>query len=145
MRENECPSEQQSRIEWWRRLIFRQQSTPVPLTQFCQQMGINPRKFYYWRKRLREMGAASAGSPITTSGSLQSTSTVARDAAAAFLPVSIIGHSTATDIGRSTTTELEIELANGSVVRPKGAVDVDLLQAAISAAGQLNGPGRRDR
>jgi transposase-like protein len=136
MRESECPSEQESRIEWWRRLFFRQQSTSVPLTQFCRQMGINPRKFYYWRKRLREMDAVSPGPPITKSGSLQLASTVARDAAADFLPVSIIS--------RSTTTELEIELANGSVVRLKGAVDGDLLQAAISAAGELNGPGRGD-
>ena len=76
MRKSEFPSEQKSRIEWWRRLISRQQSTPVPLTQFCRQMGINPRKFYYWRKRLREMDAASSGPPITTSGSLQLKSTV---------------------------------------------------------------------
>jgi hypothetical protein len=136
MRENECPSEQESRIEWWRRLIVRQQSTPVPLTQFCRQMDINPRKFYYWRKRLREMDTVSSGPPITASGSFQSASTVARGAAAEFLPVSIIGHSTA--------TELEIELANGSLIRLKGAVDGDLLQAAISAAGELNGRGRGD-
>jgi transposase-like protein len=141
MRENESPLERESRIEWWHRLIVRQQSTPVPLTQFCRQMGINPRKFYYWRKRLREMGPASAGRPITTPGPSRSTSTVARDAAADFLPVSIIGGSTAFDISRSTTTELEIELANGSVVRLKGAVDGALLQVAISAAGEINGGG----
>ena len=61
MRDNEFRSEQASRIEWWRRLIVRQQSMPVPLTQFCRQMGINPRKFYYSRKRLREMDAAGSG------------------------------------------------------------------------------------
>jgi transposase-like protein len=133
MRENECPSEQESRIEWWRRLIVRQQSTSVPLTQFCRQMGINPRKFYYWRKRLREMDTVSSGPPITSSGSFQSASTVVRGAAVEFLPVSIIG--------RSTTTELEIELANGSVVRLRGAVDGDLLHVAISAAGEINGRG----
>jgi hypothetical protein len=144
MRESECPSEQESRIEWWRRLIFRQQSTPVPLTQFCRQMGINPRKLYYWRKRLREMDAASSGPPITTSGSLQLKSTVPRGAAGAFLPVSIIDRGTATDIGRGTTAELEIELANGCAVRFKGSVDVSLLQAAISAAGELTSPGRGD-
>jgi hypothetical protein len=99
-------------------------------------MGINPRKFYFWRKRLREMDAAGSEPPITTSGSLQLASTVARDAVADFLPVSIIG--------RSTITELEIELANDCVVRLRGSVDVGLLQAAISAAGELNGPGRGD-
>ena len=132
MRASECPSEQESRIQWWRRLILRQQSTPVPLTQFCRQTGINPRKFYFWRKRLREMDTAASGPLITASGSLRSPSTVARDATD-FLPVSIIG--------RGTTTELEIELANGSVVRLKGAVDGDLLQVAITAAGEINGRG----
>jgi hypothetical protein len=137
MRESGLPSEQESRIQWWRRLIFRQQSAVVPLTQFCRQMGISTRKFYYWRQRLREMDAASSDCRINPSGSSQPASTVSREAAAAFLPVSIIGH--------STTTELEIELANGCAVRLKGSVDVGLLQAAISAAGQLDGPGRGDR
>ena len=41
-----------------RQVVFRQQSVPVPLTQFCRQMGISTRKFYYWRQRLREMDAA---------------------------------------------------------------------------------------
>ncbi|MGO8933679.1 MAG: IS66 family insertion sequence element accessory protein TnpA [Terracidiphilus sp.] len=136
MHESGLPSKQESRIEWWRRVIFRQRSATVPLTQFCRQMGVSTRKFYYWRQRLREMDAASSGSQITPSGSMRSASTVSRDAAAAFLPVSIID--------RSTTTELEIELANGCAVRLKGSVDVGLLQAAISAAGELNGPGRGD-
>jgi hypothetical protein len=136
MRVSGVPSEQESRIEWWRRLIFRQRSAPVPLTQFCRQMGVSTRKFYYWRQRLRDLDAASAGSQITPSGSLQSASTISGDDDA-FLPVSIIH--------RSTTTELEIELVNGCVVRLKGSVDVGLLQAAIIAAGQLSGSGQGDR
>jgi hypothetical protein len=128
--------EQESRIEWWRRVILRQRSAPIPLTQFCRQMGVSTQKFYYWRQRLRDIEAASSGSLITPSGSLQSASTVSRDAAAPFLPVSIID--------RSTTTELEIELANGCTVRLKGSVDVGLLQTAIRAAGELNGRGRGD-
>ena len=136
MRESECPSEEESRIEWWRRLIFRQQSAPVPLTQFCRQMDVSTRKFYYWRERLRDLDAASAGSQITPSGSLESVGSVSIGSAAAFVPVLIID--------RSTTTELEIELANGCTVRLKGSVDVGLLQAAISAAGQLDGSGRGD-
>jgi hypothetical protein len=136
MRESRLPSERESRIEWWRRLIFRQQSTLVPLSQFCQQMGVSTRKFYYWRQRLREMDAASSGCQINLSGSSQPASTMSSGATAPFLPVSIIGH--------STTTELEIELANGCAVRLRGSVDVGLLQAAISAAGQLDGPGRGD-
>jgi hypothetical protein len=135
MRENGVPSEQESRIDWWRRLIFRQRSAPVPLTQFCRQMGVSTRKFYYWRQRLRDLDAARSVSQTTPSGSLLSASTISGDDDA-FLPVSIIH--------RSTTTELEIELANGCVVRLKGSVDVGLLQAAISAAGELNGSGRGD-
>ena len=136
MCESEWPSEEELRIEWWRRLIFRQQSSPVPVTQFCGQMGINTRKFYYWRKRLREQDAISSGSQITPSGSLESASSLSIGRAAAFVPVSIID--------RSTTTELEIELANGCTVRLKGSVAVGLLQAPISTAGQLDGCGRGD-
>ncbi len=136
MRQSGLPSEQESRIEWWRRLFVRQQAASVPLGQFCQQVGITTRKFYYWRQRLREWDAASPGSWITASGSSQPASTVSRGTATAFLPVSIIGG--------STTTELEIELANGCAVRLKGSVDVGWLQAAISAAGQLN-PPKADR
>jgi|SRR5271166_3874947 len=128
--------ERESRIEWWRRFIARQQSAQVPLDRFCRQMGISTRKFYYWRQRLREIDAANSGSQITPSGSLQSGSRVSSGTSAPFLPVSIID-------GR-TTAELEIELPNGCAVRLKGSVDVGLLQAAISAAGQLNGPGRGD-
>jgi hypothetical protein len=132
---NSLPKEQESRIEWWRRVIVRQQSAQIPLAEFCRQLGISTRKFYYWRQRLRDLDAASSGSQIIPSGSLQSATTVSGDDDA-FLPVSIIH--------RSTTTELEVELANGCLVRLKGSVDVGLLQAAISAAGELNGPGRGD-
>ena len=37
------------------------------------------------------------------------------------------------------TTELEIELTNACVVRLKGVIDPFLLQAAITAAGQIDG------
>jgi hypothetical protein len=137
MRETRLPLERESRIEWWRRLIFRQQSAPVPLNQFCRQMGISTRKFYYWRQRLREMDAASSGRPITASGSPRSATTIAGSTAANFVPVSIVNP--------GTTTQLEIELANGCAVRLTGPVDLGLLQAAIIAAGQLNGSGRGDR
>jgi transposase-like protein len=131
------PVERESRIEWWRRLILRQRSAQVPLAQFCRQMGISPRKFYYWRQRLREMDAASLGRQITASGSPRSATTIAGSTAANFVPVSIISP--------GTTTQLEIELANGCAVRLTGPVDPVLLQAAIIAAGQLNGSGRGDR
>ena len=136
MRESRLPSKQESRIEWWRRLIVRQQSATVPLTQFCRQMGINPRKFYYWRKRLREMDSASRACQISSSGSPRPAGAVAPCTAAPFVPVSIVNPGPA--------TQLEIELANGCAVRLTGSIDPGLLQAAISAAGQLDGPGRGD-
>jgi hypothetical protein len=56
--------------------------------------------------------------------------------AAPFVPVSIVN--------RGMATQLEIELANGCALRLTGSIDPGLLQAAISAAGELNGPGRGD-
>jgi hypothetical protein len=137
MRECKSPSERESRIEWWRRLIFRQQSAPVPLTQFCRQMGINARKFYYWRQRLREMDAASSCCQVSPSKSPRPASAIVTGTAATFVPVSIVNPGTA--------TQLEIELANGCAVRLTGSIDPGLLQAAITAAGKLNGSGQGDR
>lgn len=137
MRESRLPSEQDSRIEWWRQVVFRQQSARVPLAQFCRQMGISYRKFSYWRQRLREMDAASSGFKITTpSGSPKPARPVVRDTTAAFVPVSIID--------RSATTALEIELANGCSVRLTGSIDPGLLRAAVMAAGELETRGRGD-
>jgi len=100
-------------------------------------MGISARKFYYWRQRLREMDAVSSGRQITASGSQRSATTIAGSTAADFVPVSVISP--------GITTQLEIELANGCAVRLTGPVDPGLLQAAITAAGQLNGSGRGGR
>jgi hypothetical protein len=137
MRESRFPSEQESRIDWWRQVISRQQSTRVPLTQFCRQMGISYRKFSYWRQRLREMDAASSGSRITNpSGSPKPARAAVSDTPAAFVPVSII------DRSATTTTALEIELANGCSVRLTGSIDPALLRAAIMAAGEVENLGR---
>jgi hypothetical protein len=136
MRARRLPSEQESRIEWWRQVVFRQQSAPVPLAQFCRQIGISYRKFSYWRQRLREMDAASSGSQVTPSGSPERASAGVKDTTAAFVPVSIID--------RSATTALEIELANGCSVRLTGSIDPGLLRAAIMAAGKLKNLGRGD-
>jgi hypothetical protein len=136
MRASRLPSEQESRIEWWRQVVFRQQSAPVPLAQFCRQMGISYRKFSYWRRRLREMDAAGSGPRLTPSGSLNPASAAVRDTAAAFVPVSIVD--------RSATTALEIELANGCSVRLTGSIDPGLLRAAVIAAGELETRRRGD-
>jgi hypothetical protein len=133
MRERRLPSEQESRIEWWRRLIVRQQSATIPLTRFCEQVGINPRKFYYWRQRLREMDGAIRACQASSSGSSRPADALVPSTTATFLPVSIVNPGTA--------TQLEIELANGCAVRLTGSIDPGLLQAAIRAAGQLDGPG----
>jgi hypothetical protein len=53
------------------------------------------------------------------------------ETAANFVPVSILDP--------TAGTQLEIELTNACVVRLKGVIDPPLLQAAITAAGQLNG------
>jgi transposase-like protein len=136
MRERRLPSKQESRIQWWRRLIVRQQSATVPLAEFCRQVGINTRKFYYWRQRLREMDGASGACQVSSSGSPRPAGAMAQKTAASFVPVSIVNPGTA--------TQLEIELANGCALRLTGEIDPGLLQAAISAAGQLDGPGWRD-
>ena len=99
------PVERESRIEWWRRLILRQRSAQVPLAQFCHQMGISTRKFYYWRQRLREMDGASGACQVSSSGSPRPAGAVAQSTAASFVPVSIVNPGTA--------IQLEIELANG--------------------------------
>jgi hypothetical protein len=52
------PAEQESRIEWWGRVILRQQAGRIPLAQFCRQLGITTRKFYYWRQRLQKLEVA---------------------------------------------------------------------------------------
>jgi hypothetical protein len=138
MRERRFPSEQESRIDWWRQVISRQQSTGVPLTQFCRQMGISYRKFSYWRQRLCELDAASSKSHTTTIGSPKPSNASVRDTAAAFVPVSIIDRSS------TTTTAVEIELANGCSVRFTGTIDPGLLRAAIMAAGELGNFSRGD-
>jgi len=46
---------------------------------------------------------------------------------------------TVTILEPAAGTELEIELTNACVVRLKGVIDPPLLQAAITAAGQLDG------
>jgi hypothetical protein len=126
----ERDTELQSRIEWWRRQISRQQSTGVSVAEFCRQRGITARMFYYWKGRVREAQGTKSNPRITAGGSPRSATTAAGGGAASFVPVSIL-HPT-------MTTELEIELANACVVRLRGSIDPSLLQAAIAAAGQVD-------
>jgi hypothetical protein len=99
-------------------------------------MGVSYRKFSYWRQRLRELDAASSGSQITSAGSPKPARAAVNGTTAAFVPVSIID--------RSSTTAMEVALANGCSVRVTGSIDPGLLRAAIMAAGELNNLGRGD-
>jgi transposase-like protein len=132
----------QSRVDWWRRQFQRQRKMNLSVTDFCRQLGVSVTTFYYWKKRVHEslpnapgrVSGVRSGEP----GSLfrgerpshRMTSTTGT-ASANFVPVSILEP--------AAGTELEIELTNDCVVRLKGVIDPPLLQAAITAAGQLDG------
>ena len=120
----------QSRIDWWRGQFQRQQQANLSVTELCRQLDVSVTTFYYWKKRVHastpnDLGQVPDGRrsryPATTVGA----------AAPNFVPVSILDS--------ATGPQLEIELANACVVRLKGAIDPALLQAAIVAAGQLDG------
>jgi hypothetical protein len=118
----------QSRVDWWRGQLQRQQKGNRSVTEFCGQLGVSVTTFYYWKKRVQGTLPDAPGRvpgqrpshPMTT--------------AADFIPVSILD--------RTAGTQLEIELANACVVRLRGSIDPSLLHAAIIAAGQLDGSRR---
>ena len=128
------PTQWESRIEWWRRLIARQQSAQTTLAQFCREVGITTRMFYYWKKRVRGAATTPSIRRVPAPQPLHRATAPARGVSASFVPVSIVG--------RDTAAELEIELANGRAIRLKGSVASGLLQVSIAAAGQLGGSGR---
>jgi hypothetical protein len=120
----------QSRVDWWRGQFQRQRKANLSVTEFCRQLGVSVTMFYYWKKRVHEASPNAPGRVPAGHPSRHLTST-AGATAANFIPVSIL------DPGAET--QLEIELANACVVRLKGVIDPPLLQAAITAAGQLDG------
>jgi len=122
------PTSRQERREWWRRQLSRRQSANLSVAEFCQQLGVSVTTFYYWKKRIHEVASHAPGKVAAESPSRPVTT------AANFIPVSLVD--------RRAGTHLEIELANSCVVRLEGAIDPSLLQAAITAAGQLDGSGR---
>ena len=91
----------------------------------CRQLDVSVATFYYWRKRVHENSPTSPGQVAAgyPAGCLNT--------AVSFVPVSIVEP--------TTGAELEIELNNSCMVRLKGIIDPSLLQAAITAAGQLDG------
>jgi transposase-like protein len=126
----ELGTNHQSRVDWWRRQFQRQRKTNLSVTDFCRQLGVSVTTFYYWKKRVPE---ALPNAPGRVSGERPShrMTSATGTASANFVPVSILEP--------AAGTELEIELTNACVVRLRGVVDPPLLQAAITAAGRLDG------
>jgi transposase-like protein len=115
----------QSRLDWWQAQFQRQRTANLSVTDLCRQLGVSVTTFYYWKKRVGEAAPDARGRVAAMRPSRHATS------AASFVPLSIIE--------AATGAELEIELTNACMVRLKGAIDPLLLQAAITAAGQLDG------
>ncbi len=120
----------QSRVDWWRGQFQRHSKANLSVTEFCRQLGVSVATFYYWKKRVHEAPANTSGRVLGKRPSRRMTTT-AGATAANFIPVSILEP--------TAGTQLEIELTNACVVRLKGVIDPSLLQAAITAAGQLDG------
>src|ERR1700733_9880373 len=121
----------QSRLDWWRGQFQRHQKANVSVALFCRQLGVSVVTFYYWRKRVHEVDSEIDSSRVTQGQRSRNPITSDNSTVANFVPVSVL------DPGASTV--LEIELTNTCVVRLRGAIDPPLLQAAIAAAGQVDG------
>ena len=124
----------QSRLEWWRGQFQRHQKSHLSVALFCRQLGVSVTTFYYWKKRVHEVDSGTDSSRVTMEHRSRNPITSANGAVPNFVPVSVL------DPGASTV--LEIELTNTCVVRLRGAIGPPLLQAAIAAAGQLDGSGQ---
>ncbi len=121
----------QSRLDWWRKQFHRHQKANLSVAEFCRQLGVSVATFYYWKRRVHD--ASRTDSSRVTLGQRSHRPIMSADGAVPnFVPVSVI------DPGAATV--LEIELTNACVVRLRGVIDSPLLEAAIAAAGQLEGP-----
>jgi transposase-like protein len=118
----------QARVNWWREQFQRQRKANLSVTDLCRQLGVSITTFYYWKKRVDEAPRDACSAVPDVRFSRHATP------AATFIPISI------TEPGAGA--ELEIELTNACTIRLKGAIDPLLLQAAITAAGQLDGSGQ---
>ena len=118
-------TDHRSRIDCWRAQFQRQRKANLSVTELCRQLGVSAPTFYYWKKRVD-------GAPPDARGQVPDVRPARHPTMAAdFVPLSIIEP----DPG----AELEIELTNSCVLRLRGIIDPTLLQAAITAAGQLDG------
>jgi hypothetical protein len=120
----------QSRVDWWRGQLQRQRKANLSVAEFCRQLGVSVTTFYYWKKRVHE-APLTAPHRVPAERPLRHLSGTAGATAASFIPVSIVEP--------TAGAQLEIELTNACVVRLKGVIDPLLLQAAITAAGQIDG------
>jgi hypothetical protein len=120
-----------SRLDWWRGQFQRHQKANVSVALFCRQLGVSVVTFYYWKKRVHEADSGTGSSRVTAGRRSRNPIASTGGGVADFVPVSVL------DPGAGT--ELEIELTNACVVRLRGAINPQLLQAAIAAAGQLDG------
>ena len=125
MAETGLRANRQSRVDWWHGQFQRQQKANLSVTELCRQLGVSVTTFYYWKKRAHEASPRSPGRVVAGHPARCLTT------AASFVPVSIVEP--------AAGTELAIELNNSCVLRLKGIIDSSLLQAAITAAGQLDG------
>ena len=125
MAETRLRTNHQSRVDWWRGQFERQQKANLSVTELCRQLDVSVTTFYYWRKRVHENSPTSPGQVAAGYPARRLTTAVS------FVPVSIVEP--------TTGAELEIELNNSCMLRLKGVIDPSLLQAAITAAGQLDG------
>lgn len=121
----------QSRLDWWREQLQRQRKANLSVALFCRQLGVSVASFYYWKRRVHEDAAGTDSPRATVDHRSSHPSASTGGVVADFVPVSVI------DPGAGT--ELEIELTNACVVRLRGVIDPQLLQAAIRAAGRLDG------
>ena len=125
MAETGLRTNHQSRVDWWRVQFQRQQKANLSVTELCRQLGVSVTTFYYWKKRAHEASPRSPGQVVAGHPARCLTT------APSFVPVSIVEP--------TAGAELEIELNNSCMLRLKGIIDPTLLQAAITAAGQLDG------
>lgn len=126
------PTTRQERREWWRRQLSRQQAEKISVTELCRQLGVHFTTYYYWKKRVHD---APTQAQSSKPGQMIVKPPAPRASfARSFVPVTLVD--------RRADAHLEIELANACVVRLEGAIDPSMLQAAIIAAGQLEGLGQ---
>jgi transposase-like protein len=127
------PTERKARRQWWRRHIERQQDAGISVAEFCRRHAVHPTTFYAWRRRLGLGPVPAQATPVGWSPSPRRQPDTGGEPAT-FLPVSLRG--------AETTAQLEIALGNNRVVRLSGAINAQLLRAAIRAAGQLDAHDR---